>query len=163
MPFDYTLDFKAIDFRRHPELYRVGKGEQGVLLVEPYKSEILPYWRFKSPEVARESSEQIYQLFLDYLKADDFVGADMARKFIQMGFTRARRYANHRGGKKYDGPVPDDKKGQSGAHGRAELPRSPEDPEKAAAAAIFKAKWDQAKLHPDYVRQKAEFEARYGK
>ncbi|PJJ48336.1 DUF4385 domain-containing protein [Hymenobacter chitinivorans] len=163
MPFDYTLDFKTTDFRRHPELYRVGKGEQGVLLVEPYKSEILPHWRFKSPEVAWESSEQIYQLFLDYLKADDFVGADMARKFIQMGFTRARRYANHRGGKKYDGPVPADKKGQSGAHGRAELPRSPEDPEKAAAAAIFKAKWDEAKLHPDYVRQKAAFEARYGK
>ncbi|MCB2380125.1 DUF4385 domain-containing protein [Hymenobacter sp. BT635] len=163
MPFDYMLDFKATDFRRHPELYRVGKGEQGVLLVEPYKSEILPHWRFRTPDVARESSEQIYRLFLDYLEADDFVGADMARKFIQMGFTRARRYANHRGGKKYDGPVPDDKKGQSGAHGRAELPRSPEDPEKAAAAAIFKAKWDEAKVHPDYVRQRAEFEARYGK
>ena len=34
--FDYTLDFKTIDFRQQPELYRVGKGEQGVLLVEPY-------------------------------------------------------------------------------------------------------------------------------
>jgi len=42
MTFDYSLDFKNIDFREHPELYRVGKGEQGVLLVEPYKSEILP-------------------------------------------------------------------------------------------------------------------------
>jgi hypothetical protein len=35
--FDYTLDFNKIDFRKQPELYRVGKGEQGVLLVEPYK------------------------------------------------------------------------------------------------------------------------------
>jgi hypothetical protein len=42
MPFDYSLDFKTINFRSSPELYRVGKGEQGVLLVEPYKSEILP-------------------------------------------------------------------------------------------------------------------------
>ena len=25
--FDYTLDFKTIDFRQQPELYRVGKGE----------------------------------------------------------------------------------------------------------------------------------------
>lgn len=41
--FDYSLDFKAIDFRQHPERYRIGRGEQGVLLVEPYKSEILPY------------------------------------------------------------------------------------------------------------------------
>ncbi|QJX46798.1 DUF4385 domain-containing protein [Hymenobacter taeanensis] len=163
MPFNYDLDFHSLDFRKHPEYYRVGKGEQGVLLVEPYKGEILPHWRFRTPEVARESSETIYGLFEAYLKAQDFVGADMARKFLQMGFTRARRYANHRGGKKYDGPVPDDKKGQSGAHGREELPRSPEDPLKAEAAAIFKRKWDQAKQHPEYVRQRAEFEAQYGK
>ncbi|MBA2749565.1 MAG: DUF4385 family protein, partial [Tatlockia sp.] len=38
IPFDYSLDFKTIDFRDRPDLYRVGKGEQGVLLVEPYKS-----------------------------------------------------------------------------------------------------------------------------
>jgi Domain of unknown function (DUF4385) len=25
---------------RHPQLYRIGKGEQGVLMVEPYKSEV---------------------------------------------------------------------------------------------------------------------------
>ena len=27
---------------------------------------------------------------------------DMCRKFLEMGFTRARRYANHADGKKYD-------------------------------------------------------------
>ncbi|SDY03701.1 DUF4385 domain-containing protein [Hymenobacter psychrophilus] len=163
MPFDYDLDFTAVDFRRHPELYRVGKGEQGVLLVQPYKGEILPHWRFRTPEVARESADTIYGLFEAYLKVHDFVGADMARKFLQMGYTRARRYANHRGGKKYAGPVPADKKGQSGAHGRAEMPRSPEDPVKAEAAAIFKAKWDEARANPAYQEQRAEFEARYGK
>jgi len=125
MPFDYTLDFQSVDFRQHPELYRVGRGEQGVLLVQPYKAEILPHWRFKDAAAARESSATIYGLFEAYLKAQDFVGADMARKFIQMGYTRARRYANHAGGKKYTGPVPTDKKGQSGAHGRPELPRNP--------------------------------------
>jgi hypothetical protein len=26
----------------------------------------------------------------------------MARKFLEMGFTRARRYANHKSGRKYD-------------------------------------------------------------
>jgi hypothetical protein len=54
--FDYTLDFKTIDFRGRPDLYRVGKGEQGVLLVEPYKSEILPHWRFKTVAEAKKSS-----------------------------------------------------------------------------------------------------------
>ena len=163
MPFDYTLDFHTVDFRQHPELYRVGKGEQGVLLVQPYKGEILPHWRFRTPAVAQESADTIYGLFEAYVKAQDFVGADMARKFLQMGYTRARRYANHRGGKKYDGPVPADKKGQSGAHGRPELPRSPEDAEKAEAAAIFKQKWDQAMLHSDYLRQRTDFQSRYGK
>ena len=32
----------------------------------------------------------------------DFIGMDMARKFLEMGFTRARRYANHKSGQKYD-------------------------------------------------------------
>ena len=36
-----TYPWKSdIDYRLHPELYRVGKGEQGVLICEPYKSEI---------------------------------------------------------------------------------------------------------------------------
>lgn len=158
--FNYSLDFKNVNFRQQPELYRVGKGEQGVLLVEPYKSEILPYWRFKTPEIARESSEKIYALFLDYLQQNDFVGADMARKFLQMGYTRSRRYANHRSGKKYDGPVPDDKKGQSGAHGRDELPRDI-DPVKAESAAIFKKKWNEAKTNKTYISLKKEFQAAY--
>ena len=162
-PFPYKLDFDNTDFRAHPELYRVGKGEQGVLLVEPYKSEILPHWRFATPEAAKKSSETIYALFENYLKQDDFVGADIARKFLQMGYTRSRRYANHKGGKKYDGPVPDDKKGQSGAHGRAELPRSAEDPQKAESARIFYAKWQQARTNPDYQTIKEAFQAQYEK
>ncbi len=88
--FDYSLDFANLNFRERPDLYRVGRGEQGVLLVEPYKSEILPHWRFKNPAIATESSEKIYQIFLAYLEQDDFVGADMARKFLQMGYTRLR-------------------------------------------------------------------------
>ena len=43
MPFNYNLDFKNANFKENPELYRVGKDEQRVLLVEPYKSEILPH------------------------------------------------------------------------------------------------------------------------
>jgi hypothetical protein len=157
--FNYKLDFENTDFRKHPELYRIGKGEQGVLLVEPYKSEILPHWRFKNPEVARESSQKIYTLFLEYLEQNDFVGADMARKFLQMGYTRSRRYANHRSGQKYKGPVPDDKKGQSGAHGRPQLPLDP-DPVKAESAAVFKEKWAQAKENEKYKSMKAAFEAK---
>lgn len=87
---------------------------------------------------------------------------DMARKFLQMGYTRARRYANHKGGKKYAGPVPADKKGQSGSHGRAELPRTEEDPIKAASARVFKEKWELAKRDETYIQLKKAHRARWG-
>ena len=146
--FDYEQDFQQVNFREHPELYRVGKGEQGVLLVEPYKSEILPHWRFKTPEIAREPADAIYQMFLDYKAQGDFVGMDMARKYLQMGFTRARRYANHKSGRKYD------------ADGQ-ELPRV-EDPIKAESAQIFYARYQQAKDDPEYQRLKREHQQKYG-
>lgn len=146
--FDYEQDFTNVNFREHPELYRVGKGEQGVLLVEPYKSEILPHWRFKTPEIARESADVIYQMFLEYKAQGDFVGMDMARKYLQMGFTRARRYANHKSGRKYD------------ADGQ-ELPRV-EDPVKAESAQIFYARYQQAKDDPEYQRLKREHQQKYG-
>lgn len=139
MAFDYSIDFKQINFREHPEQYRVGKGEQGVLLVEPYKSEILPHWRFKTPEIARISADKIYQLFQEYKAQGDFIGMDMARKFLQMGHTRSRRYANHKSGRKY------------GAD-RTVLPRE-EDPIKAESATIFYEKWQLAKFDLDYLAQ----------
>lgn len=147
-PFDYSLDYDHINFREQPHLYRVGKGEQGVLLVEPYKSELLPHWRFKTPDVARESSAAIYQMFLDYKARGDFVGMDMARKFLQMGYTRARRYANHRSGRKYD------------AQGNV-LPRI-EDPVKAESARIFYEKYVLARSDPDYIRLKKAHQTTYG-
>jgi Domain of unknown function (DUF4385) len=138
-PFDYSLDFETLDFRQHPELYRIGRGEQGVLLVQPYKSEILPYWRFKTPEIARQSAQKIYALFLNYKEQEDFVGMDMARKFLQMGYTRSRRYANHKSGRKYT-------KGS-----KIILPRV-EDPLKAESAKAFYEKWQLAKNDPEYIR-----------
>jgi hypothetical protein len=142
MRFDYSLDFSTIDFRKHPELYRIGKGEQGVLLVEPYKSEILPHWRFKTPQIARQSANKIYKLFLGYKRQEDFVGMDMARKFLQMGYTRSRRYANHKSGRKY-------KEG-----GKEVLPHE-EDLAKAESAKIFYEKWQKAKADKKYQALKA--------
>ncbi len=151
LPFDYSLDFKNIDFRSSPELYRVGKGEQGLLLVEPYKSEILPYWRFKSPDIARQSSDKIYQMFLDYLEQDDFVGADMARKFLQMGYTRSRRYANHKSGRKYKSNPQKETSKSAEIKARKDILPNEVDPVKAESAAIFKEKWMQAKMNEKYL------------
>ncbi|MBB2988360.1 DUF4385 domain-containing protein [Terracoccus luteus] len=150
------------DVRAHPELYRVARGEQGVLTVQPYKGELLPLWRFKTPELARESVAALRARFDEYLAAGDLVGADMARKYLQMGYTRSRRYANHPGGKKYDGPVPADRKGQSGAHGRRELPRGPEDPVKAESARVFKAAWDAVEQVTEYTDLREAHRRRHG-
>ncbi|PIC95912.1 cytoplasmic protein [Sporosarcina sp. P26b] len=148
MPFDYDLDYSTLDLRKNPELYRVGKGEQGVLLVEPYKSEILPHWRFKTPEIAKESADQICELFEEYRKHDDFVGMDMARKFIQMGYTRARRYANHKSGRKYN---------DDGTVKERDL-----DPIKAESANIFKERWDAIRADEDYIKRKKAHQKAYG-
>ncbi|EDI2410521.1 DUF4385 domain-containing protein [Salmonella enterica] len=147
-PFNYQQDFSSIDFRQQPELYQVGRGEQGVLLVEPYKSEILPFWRYKDEASAMKSAEHIYQLFEAYRQQDDFVGMDMARKFIQMGYTRARRYANYKGGKKYA------EDGSLNTRGN--------DPIKAAAATVFKGWWDKIRQDEDYLKRKRQHQARWG-
>lgn len=147
--------YRRTDFRRHPELYRVGRGEQGVLTAEPYKSELLPLWRFKSEALARESARALWQAFVGYRRARDFVGMDMARKFLQMGFTRARRYANHRSGRKY-------------APARGTAPRSvlpvAADEEKARAAAVFYAEWQRAERDRVYAawRRRMAEQARAG-
>ena len=101
--FDYELDYRTIDFslEENRKLYRIGRGEQGVLLVRPYTNDICTHWKFRTPEIAVRSSNHIYGMYLDYRDQKDFIGMDMCRKFLEMGFTRARRYANHNSGRKY--------------------------------------------------------------
>lgn len=140
-----------VDYRQYPELYRVGKGEQGVLICEPYKSELVALWRFKTPEIAADSSRRLLAQFHIYLKRGEFVGADMARKFLQMGYTRARRYANYKGGRKYD---------KSKNH--TPLERGTGDPQKAESAAIFYEKWREAEADPAYAAKKQAWKSAIG-
>ncbi|GAA5926542.1 uncharacterized protein JCM15063_000304 [Sporobolomyces koalae] len=124
--------------------YKIGRGEQLVLTFEPYKSYLLPLWRFKTVPIARDSSERLWIEFQQFRHARDFVGMDMTRKFIQMGMTRAGRYANRAGGKKYD------KEGQllpkTTNHKGAE--------EKAEASAIFRTMWERCKADEAYIELK---------
>ena len=100
--FDYNLDYKNLLFMPNDKRYRIGRGEQGVLLVRPYTDVICKHWRFKTLKEARISSQKIFDMYLDYRIQKDFVGMDMCRKFLEMGFTRSRRYANHKDGRIYD-------------------------------------------------------------
>jgi hypothetical protein len=138
--------FDGVDLRAEPERYRIGRGEYGLFHAEPYKSELLPLWRFRTPVIAEESASALWEKYEGYREAGDFVGMDLARKFIQMGYTRSRRYAARAGGRKY-------------ADDGTELPRREyEDPEKAESARIFKARWDAIREDPAYQSAKEQWQ-----
>jgi hypothetical protein len=149
--FDYELDYKQLDFTdsKTRKLYRIGRGEQGVLLVRPYTNDICAHWRFVDEPTARKSSDKIYQMYLGFKAKRDFIGMDMARKFLEMGFTRARRYANHSSGRKYyktSGKVrPQEKDWRTST--------------KAKSAAIFKEVRDKVAKDPDYVTMRKQWRA----
>jgi Domain of unknown function (DUF4385) len=134
--------YEGVDLREHPEAYRIGRGEQGVFHAEPYKSELLPLWGFKDAAVAKESADGIYERFLRYKKEGDFVGMDVARKYLQMGYTRSRRYARYSGGNK-------------------SRPLEEPDPVKSRAAEIFYEKWREAAEDEGYLELKEKHRRRY--
>ena len=85
-------------------------------------------------------------MFYEFLYSEDFVGADMAKKFLHMGFTRSRRYANHRDGKKWS---------KQGSKWEV-LPqeRDAMTCDKAKSAEIFKAAWTEARENKKYLQMK---------
>ena len=149
--FDYDLYYKELNFTDEEtrQLYRIGRGEQGVLLVRPYTNDICAHWRFKTPDEAVKSSNKILDMFLDYWLEEDFIGMDMCRKFLEMGFTRARRYANHNSGRKY-------KKGT-----KEVLPQEPDHMTSkfAESARIFKKVRDVVAKSPVYVMMRKKWRA----
>ena len=134
-----------IDYRENPHLYKVGRGQQGVLICQPYKSELHPYWRFKTPEEAQKSAHKIYRMFLYYMVKGEFVGADMAKKYLHMGFTRSRRYWNHSSGKKWtnDGEW-------------KVLPYDRTEQRFYDSSLIFQRYWKRARENKDYIQMKKQ-------
>ena len=149
LEFCYELPYEDLDFTDEEtrKLYRIGRGEQGVLLVRPYTNDICAHWRFVDETTARDSSAKIYQMFLGFKTKGDFIGMDMARKFLEMGFTRARRYANHASGRKYD-EVSGDTRPQE---------KDWRTNEKSKAAAVFKKVRDLAAYDQTYQQMRREW------
>ena len=96
-----------------------------------------------------KSSNKIFAMYLDYRDEKDFIGMDMCRKFLEMGFTRARRYANHNSGRKY-------KKGT-----RDILPQEKDHATSkyAQSATIFKRVRDIVARNDIYVKMRKEWRA----
>ena len=66
LEFCYELPYEELDFTdpETHELYRIGRGEQGVLLVRPYTNDICAHWKFRTPELAVKSANKIYACLL---------------------------------------------------------------------------------------------------
>jgi hypothetical protein len=136
--------------KSHLMTYSIGRGEQGVLTYEPYKSYLLPHWRFRTVLIAEVSSEILWNKFLEFYEQNDFVGMDMTRKFIQMGMTRSKRYANYKGGRKYaDGKEKGNMIEKSKGHEGRE--------EKEEASGVFREVWERCRNHEGYQEMKKEF------
>ncbi len=147
---DQPLDAPALTDKQLCFSYEIARGEMGVLSFEPYKSLILPYWAFRTVPIAQKSSEVLWAIFESYVERDDLVGADMSRKFIQMGMTRAKRYANHKGGRKYGA---DGKQLQKWSEDDVDGKRK----EKEEASEIFKGYWRRCLVSEKYVRLKEDW------
>ena len=135
-----------VDYKQNPLKYRIGRGQQGVLICQPYKNELYPLWKFKTPKLAQQSCDDIYNKFIQYLNDDDFVGADMAKKYLHMGFTRSRRYWNHSSGRKWinDGEW-------------KVLPYDRNEKRFWISSNIFLNYWKKARTNEKYLRLKKEF------
>ena len=70
--FDYELDYKSLDFTdaETRQLYRIGRGEQGVLLVRPYTNDICAHWRFVDEET-------LLNLLIKYTQCSVSINAGM--------------------------------------------------------------------------------------
>ena len=136
-----------VDYKQNPLQYRIGRGQQGVLICQPYKNELYPLWKFRTSKLAKKSCDDIYNKFMEYLNNDDFVGADMAKKYLHMGFTRARRYWNHSSGRKWENNDGEWKV----------LPYDKNEKRFWISSNIFLNYWKRARTNEKYLRLKKEF------
>ena len=153
-PPDSPLPTPSLSSPKIKFSYAIARGEMGVLTFEPYKSLILPYWAFRTVPIANSSASTLFSIFNSYVERGDFVGADMTRKYVQMGMTRARRYANWKGGRKYGKDGEKNERwsgdGTEGEEGRKRR-------EKEQASEVFKSYWRRCTDDESYRALKGEW------
>jgi hypothetical protein len=142
-----------IDFRADPERYRHTPDERGAFKIQPYKDELLPVWEIADLEAAEDGAAALFERYRAYREAGDFVGMDMTRKYLQMGWTRAMRYAKYPGGKKYE-----QRDGER-------VEREPDrwyDEEKREIALVYKEYLDRVRDDEAYLDARKRHQAEYG-
>ena len=157
-------EFDKVKYKKMLKTYTT-KGETGVLSYN-YSKKIIPLWKIKTLDLAKQSAKIIYALFLDNINRSErylhfvdtneissrlvnlFMRADICRKFLLMGYTRAMRYYYHKTGKKW--------KYSTNTKNWYILPTE-YDPEKKKSALIFKKYLDKALSNTIYNKLKRYF------
>lgn len=97
----YEINFPSneINYRDKNLYYAYVNNSNGIFIVQPYSNEIYPFVNILSMNNSEKSSTDLYNLFLNYLKNLDYIGADMVRKYIQFAMDQCKAYFNKQ--KKY--------------------------------------------------------------
>lgn len=70
-----------INYRNNPEYYIYNPNVKNIFQIVPYKNEINETNEINE---INENSKKLYYLFLNYIKNEDFIGADIIRRYVQI-------------------------------------------------------------------------------
>jgi len=76
--------FKStINYKQNPDEYKYTTTTKGIGIVKPYKDQIEPHIKLGTQKEMEQTGNKLCQMFNTYLKRNDFIGADMIRKYVQ--------------------------------------------------------------------------------
>ena len=74
-----------IDYNKNQEYYIYTKSVNDVDMIQPYNKIIIPMFNIDNYKESKDSCLKIFNLFNNYIENDNFIGADVCRKIIQLG------------------------------------------------------------------------------
>jgi len=74
-----------INYNHNPEYYIYTTHDDEAYLIKPYSEIIIPMFNTNSYKESKHSCLEIFYLFNNYITNNDLIGADLCRKFIQLG------------------------------------------------------------------------------
>jgi hypothetical protein len=77
-----------INYKQNPEFYVYTSNTTSMLNVEPYNNKLFSILKYKTLIDLNESIKILYDYFLEYIQTNDYIGADMVRKYLQFILTK---------------------------------------------------------------------------
>lgn len=82
-----------INYSKNPEYYIYTIYDNDAYLIQPYNKIIISMFNVDNYKDSKDSCLQIFYLFNNYITNNDLIGADVCRKFIQLG--SKLKYSNY--------------------------------------------------------------------